>query len=374
MNELILLNMAEGVGPIKTKALLERFKAPENIFKADVNELMQVAGIGRKIAENILAVSKEKSLLDEEFKLIKKYNVKTITLFDEGYPSNLKEIYDPPIVLYVKGNLEPADKMAVAIVGCRRCSYYGRQTAHRLAKELAGMGITIVSGMARGIDTAAHNGALSRGGRTIAVLGNGLASIYPPENKGLADRIAQSGALISEFSMAQQPLPENFPRRNRIISGLSLGTVVIEAAKDSGALITARCAMEQGREVFAAPGEAGLKNSFGPNRLIKDGAKLIEEAIDIIEELRPAIRDFCRQKGQPPADDKVALRRPQSEGINGQEQKVLQFLKQNNHKNIDQIAEDLVMPVSCISGALTKLEIKGLIKRLPGNVFVNIEE
>jgi DNA processing protein len=295
--------------------------------------------------------------MDNELKLIKKENVKVITIKDADYPVNLKEIHDPPAVLYVKGELKKEDKLSVAIVGSRRSSNYGRDTAERLARELAQLGITVVSGMARGIDTSAHNGALNSKGRTIAVLGSGLANIYPPENKALVYKIAESGAVISEFPMTMPPLAGNFPRRNRIISGLSLGTVVVEAAQKSGALITARCAYEQNREVFSVPGEAGRDTASGTNQLIKDGAKLVETATDILEELAVPIKDCLIKRSKVlPAD------------LKQEELKILQVLE-SGPMYVDKIAEESLISISGASSALTVLEIKGLIKRLPGNVF-----
>lgn len=367
MKDLILLNMARGVGSIRTKALLDYFKNPENIFKADVLELTRVSNIGKNIAENIFRVSRDRSLLEKEYKLIEKHGVKVLTIFDAEYPVSLKEIYDPPVVLYVKGELKQEDKLAVAIVGSRRSSYYGRDTAARLATELANLSITVVSGMARGIDTAAHSGALKAQGRTIAVLGSGLANIYPSQNIRLAQMIAESGAVISEFPMAMEPLAENFPRRNRVISGLSLGVVVVEAAKDSGALITARCAAEQGREVFSVPGQAGVKNSFGTNRLIRDGAKLVETATDILEELAPAAKGCFHLRSEEPG-----RQRELPEGLNPEELKILQLLTEGP-MYIDRICEESSMSIAATSGALTGLEVKGLIRREPGNVFSRIE-
>jgi len=298
--------------------------------------------------------------MNDESRLIKEENVKVITIKDAEYPVNLKEIHDPPAVLYVKGELKKEDKLSVAIVGSRHSSNYGRDTAERLATELAQLGITVISGMARGIDTAAHNGALNSKGRTIAVLGSGLANIYPPENKALFYKIAESGAVISEFPMTMPPLAANFPRRNRIISGLSLGTVIVEAAWKSGALITARCAYEQGREVFSVPGEVGRITAFGTNQLIKDGAKLVETAEDILEELAVPIKECITKRSKVlPAD------------LKQEELKILRVLE-NGPMYVDKIAEESLISISGTSSALTCLEIKGLIKRLPGNVFEKI--
>jgi DNA processing protein len=373
--------MAKDVGPVRIKALLDYFKTPENIFRAGIQELMGVAGIGKNTAENILRVSEDKRLLDKERKLIERYKVKVVTVFDEDYPQILKQIYDPPVVLYIKGELKAVDKTSIAIVGSRRCTYYGRDTATRLAAELASLGITVTSGMARGIDTAAHNGALDAGGRTIAVLGSGLANIYPPENIRLAERIADSGAVISEFPMTMPPLSENFPRRNRIISGLSLGTVVVEAAEDSGALITTRCALEQGREVFSVPGQAGSAVSKGTNQLIRDGAKLVETAKDILEELAPALRaEGVGRSGQVPRKTVVwpePVPCSRSVGtcpdqLKPDESKIIQLLA-NGPMQIDSIANETLIPITAVSSALTTLEMKGLIKRMPGNIFYRQE-
>lgn len=219
--------------------------------------------------------------------LSKENKTRTLSLLDKDYPANLKYIYDPPSILYIKGNILPEDTIAVAVVGSRRATYYGLKNAENLGFQLAAGGITIISGLARGVDSAAHRGALKARGRTIAVLGSGLNKIYPRENEELVEEIAQNGAVISEFALDTPPLRQNFPRRNRIISGLSLGVVVVEAAKRSGALITANFALEQGREVFALPGKIDSFTSKGTHDLIKQGAKLVESIEDIIEELEP---------------------------------------------------------------------------------------
>ena len=245
---LLILNMIEDVGSIRTMCLLEHFGSFEAVFQATEDELKRVNKIGSLIAPKIVQGIREIDL-DKELKLIKRHNVKVITFIDEDYPVSLKNIHDPPVVLYVKGEILPEDDLAIAIVGSRKASFYGMQTAERLGYELASHGITIVSGMARGIDSSAHRGALKANKRTIAVLGSGLANIYPEENIILAEKISNKGAVISEFPMETIPDRGNFPKRNRIISGLSKGVVVVEAAQKSGALITADCALEQGREI-----------------------------------------------------------------------------------------------------------------------------
>lgn len=246
LEALVGLNMVSDIGSIRLKKLLEFFEQPENILKSPQEKLRQVSGIGEKIASGICSLKKED--LDKELALAREYGLKIITQEDKDYPENLKNIYDPPIVLYVKGDLKEQDKISIAIVGSRRASFYGLSLAQEFAGDLSDRGFVIVSGMARGIDTYAHKGALSKRGRTIAVMGSGFKHIYPPENKELVEEIVKEGAVISEFSINTEPLKQNFPRRNRVISGLSLGVLVAEAARNSGALITVDFALEQGRE------------------------------------------------------------------------------------------------------------------------------
>jgi DNA processing protein len=284
--------------------------------------------------------------------------VKTLSLKDKEYPQNLRYIYDPPQTIYVKGSLLLEDNLAIAIVGSRQASYYGLKNAESLAFELAAKGITIVSGLARGIDSAAHQGALKAKGRTIAVLGSGLNKIYPPENKKLAEEIAQNGAVLSEFPLDTPPLKENFPRRNRIISGLSLGVVVVEAAQKSGALITASCALEQGREVFALPGKIDSFTSQGTNDLIKQGAKLIQSSQDIVDELEP----LRLLSGMPKETQKIP-------DLPEEESKVYQLLS-SEPMHIDELLEKSALSQGKLLTALMKLEYKKLIKELPGKRFV----
>ena len=282
--KLILLNMVEGIGSIRLKALLEEFKTPESIIKARFSDLIKVKGISKNIAENITSCESTYNI-DKELELIKAQGVEVLTIFDKNYPKILKEIYDPPIVLYVKGTLSDKDALSLGVVGSRKCSQYGIKATKELVASLKDYEITIVSGLARGIDSVAHKAALENKLRTIAVLGSGLGCIYPLENAKLANDITLSGAVISEFPFETKPLKQNFPRRKRIISGLSKGVVVIEAAQRSGALITVDFALEQGRDVFAMPGPVDSESSYGTNRLIKQGAKLIDSAEDILSEL-----------------------------------------------------------------------------------------
>ncbi|MCP4650594.1 MAG: DNA-protecting protein DprA [PVC group bacterium] len=279
---LIALNMVSGLGSVKIKDLLELFKVPSCIFKARINELTRIKGLNKTIAGRIYQVLDSRSFKDE-INMIKEFGVGIITLLDDDYPESLKHIYDPPAVLYVKGNIKSLYPLSVAIVGCRKASPYGLQQAQRMAQELAEKGACVVSGLARGIDTQAHKGALSVGGKTAAVLGSGFVNVYPKENTKLFEQISRQGVVISEFSLQTLPQKCNFPRRNRIISGLSKAVVVVEAAQRSGSLITANLALDQGRDVYAVPGIAGSIYAQGTNKLIKEGARLVENAEDVLE-------------------------------------------------------------------------------------------
>jgi DNA processing protein len=358
---LIMLNLVPDVGAVRIKNLTERFGGIEKIFKATRAQLEQVEKIGPKIADAIINFDKEKTL-EREMKLIERYGVKVISCFDENYPANLKEIYDPPAILYVKGELAAEDRYSIGIVGSRRASRYGLETAERLGRELAERGMTVVSGLARGIDAAGHKGALKARGRTIAVLGSGLANIYPPEHMKLADEIQKSGALISEFPMATEPYKDNFPRRNRIISGLSLGVIVVEAAKNSGALITTDFALEQGRELFAVPGQARTATAAGTNMLIRQGAKLVESADDVIEELGDVIKGHM--KTEKPEQPEHA-----TGGLGRQEEDVFVRLSETP-LYIDEIVDGTGLTVSEVMHSLTKLELKGIVSKLPGKSYV----
>jgi len=300
--------------------------------------------------------------------------ISKITIDDAGYPKNLRNIYDPPKALYVNGALLPQDETAVALVGSRRASHYGLETCERLAYDLAVRGITVVSGMARGIDSAAHRGSLRAKGRTIAVLGSGHNHIYPPENVKLYLGIAKTGAVVTEYEDDVEPLPFHFPQRNRIISGLALGVVVVEAAKNSGALITADLALEQGRDVFAVPGKISSVTSSGANDLIKDGAKLVQSADDIIEELRhmeiaPLSGEEKRKK------EEAILRKTKAyicNTLTENERKIYRILS-DEPMHIDEILEKTKLDISQGSKALLELELKKLIEGLPGKQFARKE-
>ena len=298
-----------------------------------------------------------------------------VTILDEDYPELLRQIHDPPPFLYVRGELLPEDQKALAIVGSRQCSEYGRAVARRISQELARRGFTIVSGLARGIDGAAHEGALSVGGRTLGVLGCGVDVAYPLEHLSLKEAISKQGAVISEFPLATAPVPENFPRRNRVISGLCLGVIVVEAADQSGALITATSALEQGREVFAVPGPIGSKTSVGTHRLIKQGAKLIEGVEDILEEISGQLqpsgpsRSVSTVSAGPP--DRQAGP-PRWSGLNPEEQMIYELLS-HEPRHVDDLTVQAGRASSEMAGLLLQLELKGAARQLAGHMYIRVE-
>ena len=295
--------MIDGVGPIRLRALLEQFGTPEAILAAPKPDVMRVEGVGETVARSI-ASWRESVDVDAELARIDKSNVRVVTRDDAEYPKNLREIYDPPLVLYIKGALRENERMAIAIVGSRRTTLYGQDMSRKLAYQLARLGVTVVSGLARGIDTAAHKGALQAKGRTVAVIGCGIDIVYPTENKLLADEIVEKGgAVVTEFPFGVKPDRQNFPMRNRVISGWSLGVVVVEANLKSGALITANQAAEQGRQVFAVPGRADSILSRGAHKLIKDGAKLTEDVEDVLGEFEYLLPKQAGETAETGVDD-----------------------------------------------------------------------
>ena len=342
------------VGNVTFRRLLEQFGSPEQVLRATESELARVRGVS---APALAAIKSHdyRAFADRECVAVAKSGVTIITFVSENYPKVLLEIADPPPFLYVKGVLRGSET-AVAMVGSRRASTYGILTTTRLASELAGHGITVVSGMARGVDTAAHRGALGAGGRSIGVLGCGIDVIYPPENRRLFEEMAENGALVSEFPMGTFPLAENFPRRNRIISGMSRGVLVVEAMENSGSLITAQYALEQGREVFAIPGNINCSSSRGANGLIKQGAKLVEGVEDILDELP----DRPGRPGFTPA-------RPEF-GLTPQEA-ALYTLLADSPLHIDEIIVKSALTVGEVSATLLRLELKGALMQLPGKIF-----
>ena len=289
--QLILLNLIPGLGSALLRRLLDAFGDLDRLTSAGAQALRQVQGITPALAGRIVGGCRDQARLERELALAQRHGAALVTMDDPEYPAALRTIPDPPLALYIQGTLTEADRVAVAVVGSRRASLYGLQCAERLAGDLALRGVTVVSGLARGIDGAAHQGALRAAGRTVAVLGSGLARLYPEDHAPLAERIAESGAVISEYPMEAVPSAFNFPRRNRLISGLSLGVVVVEAAQRSGALITADCALEQGREVFAVPGPMTSATSQGTHHLLKQGARLVTSVDDIMDELRLGLID-----------------------------------------------------------------------------------
>ncbi|MBL7196515.1 MAG: DNA-protecting protein DprA [Candidatus Omnitrophica bacterium] len=366
---LVLLNMIPSLGSISISRLIKSFSRPKKIFEATEDKLSIIEGITtRKIGA--IKKAQENLNLEQELKLAKENNISIITILDKDYPESLKNIYDPPPVLYVKGKLLDCDYNSIAIVGSRRASFYGLSTASRLSSELASLGITIVSGLARGIDTASHKGALSAKGRTIAVLGGGLLKLYPSENKKLAQSVSEYGAVISEFNLEMSPLARNFPRRNRLISGLSLGVVVVEAARNSGALITADLALQQSREVFAVPGKMDSITSVGSHSLIKQGAKLISNTNDIIEELAIKLREFPDIKTKV-CDQKDDIPKKQAMELDNNTKNVYEVLSKEP-MHIDEIIISTKMKISQLSFILMKLQLKNMVKELPGKNFVRM--
>jgi len=362
---------ADEVGPVTFGKLLKRFGSVDAVLGAPASGLMKVEGIGSKTAERI-AASRDKFDPCTELELAGKIGVWVLHMEDPRYPPGLRQIYDPPPVLYVKGTLDRADNLAIGIVGCRRCSLYGQEQSSRLAHLLAASGFTIVSGMARGIDTAAHTGALAAEGRTLAVQGCGLSRIFPPENAKLFDLISASGACISELPLRAEPLAENFPPRNRIIAGLSLGTIVVEATVRSGAMITAQAALESNREVMAVPGKIDSPLSQGPHRLIKDGAKLIESVEDIMEALGYIGEQLKDQTALTAKEAAEKVETPLFEttrfNLKGHEQTVYDALGKDP-LHIDQLIADTNLPAGAVNASVVSLRLKGLIKQLPGNLF-----
>jgi DNA processing protein len=389
MLELLALHLSAGVGAVTYRKLLRAFGSVQGILAAPASRLEDVEGVGEKRAAT-LASGQGLDLAAKELERASALGVKLLGYTDEGYPAALRQIYDPPLVLYVRGELHPEDAVAIAVVGARNCSYYGRGQAERFAGALAAMGFTVVSGLARGIDTAAHLGALEAGGRTVAVMGRGLAGVYPPENEALAERIAGHGAVVSELPVDTPPSRENFPRRNRLISAMALGVLIVEGSRRSGSLITAHCALEQGREVFAVPGKIDNPLASGPNGLIKTaGAKLVEEPADILEELGPVADELVgirprgaaapgeaghEPEGEGGAEETEAEAIPRSgdareTGLTGRERALLGKLS-SDPVSMDEVIERSGLPPAEVSSALMVLEIRRLAKRLPGQRYV----
>jgi DNA processing protein len=355
---LLWLSAAPLIGAGKLRALVGRFRSAEKVLSASKKELMSVDGIDVKTAESIKSFDGARFVKDQSERLIRA-DARLISFWEEDYPDALKQIYDPPAFLFVKGELKKQDAFSIAIVGTRQPSNYGKLTTERFTRELAQAGFAIVSGLAYGVDTLAHKIAVEAGGRTIAVLGSGGDVIYPNENRGLAKKIASSGALVSEFPLGTDPDRNNFPRRNRIICGLSLGTLVIEAGAKSGALITAAMALDQGREVFAVPGNIDSPKSIGANELIKQGAKLAASVQDILEEIQPQFKLNLQFEKKP--QEELNLSEPE---------KIIFNLISHEPMHIDAIAAASGTPTSLTLSRLLSLELKNLVRQLPGKYFV----
>ena len=353
---LLALHSIDGLGPIRLKAILEYFKDPKLAWEVKGEELLKL-GIFKNTVD--LLVETRKKLEPESYaKKIAETGIKWTTIFDEAYPKLLREIYDPPIVLYYKGDLESADKAAIAVVGTRKMTGYGKVVTDQFTKGLVGAGLTIISGLARGVDSQAHLTTVSEDGRTIAVLGGGLNNIFPPENRGLAAKIASDfGAVISEFPPNYPSLPGNFPARNRIISGLSLAVLVIEATENSGSLITARLALEQGREVFAVPGPITSDLSKGPIDLIREGARAVFSPEEILEEL-----GLTNRSNWTDGSDRI------NKDLSEEEKKVLEVLE-NETRHIDEIGRELKFSAPKISALLLKMEISGLVQSMGAGIY-----
>ena len=357
------MHLVPGIGPRHSQLLLDYFGSPQAVFHATSEQWQQVEGIGPKIAMS-LAAAKLGRDAETELAEARKLGVRLLRRGSAEYPKAIARICDPPLLLYCHGNILPQDELAVAIVGSRRCTVYGKQQAEKFANALARAGVTVISGLARGVDAAAHQGALAAGGRTIAVMGTGLAEVYPPEHQELAQQIAASGAVLSEFKLHQTPHAGHFPQRNRIISGLSVAVVVIEAGRSSGALHTARHAMEQGREVLAVPGRIDSLASEGCHDLIRDGVTLIRHVDDILAAIGPLTKPISVT-----TDGAETVQSLRELSLNEIERHVLNLITTEPILQDEIIASSLLEP-SQVLATLTVLEMKRLIRRQPGGFFI----
>jgi len=371
------LHLVPGVGPRTTQLLLEAFESPAAVLAATEPELLGVDGIGPKLARAIRA-ARDSDEADRELARCRASGDKLFARGTPSYPHLLANIPDAPAVLYCRGDLLPQDEIAVAIVGSRRCTYYGISQAEKLAGGLARAGITVVSGLAKGIDSAAHRAALAAGGRTFAVTATGLETVYPPENEGLAAEVAKAGSILTEFRLDQKPLAGLFPQRNRVISGLSLGVIVVEASRKSGALHTARHATEQNRDVFAVPGRIDSAPSDGCHDLIRDGAALIRGVDDVLEQLGPLLRPVSIPAASPSTDASPSATKPEPRreirsvaelSLNDQERQILDHVP-GDPASVDAVLAASGLDAPRVLATLTVLEMKRLVRRLPGNLVV----
>lgn len=369
----IALNMMERVGPVRVRALEEALGSVETIFTASREDLLGVNGVGDKLADTIIR-QRETLRPDKEEKRAVERGVRIVTRLDAEYPARLKSIHDPPLVLYVWGTLEERDQHAIAVIGSRRCSHYGLQMADRLAFQLGNVGYCVVSGLARGIDTAGHKGALKGPGRTIAVLGSALDRLYPEENDELAKQISKQGAVISEYPFGTPPSKTTFPMRNRIVTGLSVGVLVVEAARRSGAMISVDEATSQGRLIFAVPGRVDNPSASGCHMLIKNGAKLVEDVRDVTEEFEYLFQPTAKvASAKSPAAGKAASAslRPRPK-LNENETKVVEALSDQagGELDVDSLIRASGLPPATVSAVLVGLELKRMVKMLPGRRVV----
>ncbi|MDB6173350.1 MAG: protecting protein DprA [Chthoniobacteraceae bacterium] len=371
----IALNMVPNLGPVRMRKLLEVFQTPERILLARRAELRAVEGIGEELASAISNWEQEIDL-NQELALIEQFGAHVITRASPVYPRDLLEIYNPPILLYVWGTLMERDQRAVGVVGSRKTSHYGLECAKKLSFQLAYAGLTVVSGLARGIDTAAHQSALAAQGRTVAILGSGLMALYPTENQALAEKIAASGAVVSEYPMTFPPSPQTFPYRNRIVAGWGSGLLVVEAGLNSGALITANQAIENGRLVYAVPGQIDKPTAAGSNRLIQQGAKLVTGAADILEDLQtffPRLeKSPARFPGSPGSPSSAGQSVSETGPPLSKTESVVIELLEEGEIDLDGIVSKTRLPTSRVSSTLLALEMKRLVKKLPGQRFVKL--
>ena len=369
--EWVALSLTPGLGPTRSRKLVEHFGSAEAVFRASLTEL---EGTGMQaVSAQSIASGKSAELAREEIARAAAAGIAIVSMDDLCYPPRLKEIYDPPLILYVRGAVEILTRPGIAMVGTRHPTPYGSGMAERLACDLAAQGLVIISGMARGVDTASHRGAIVAKGKTIAVFGTGVDVIYPKENSRLSEQIvALGGALISEFALGTFAAPQNFPIRNRILSGMSVGVLVVEAAEYSGTRITARCALEQNRDVFAVPGNVTNKNSWGPNTLIKQGAKLVATWEDVWEDLPAEVRLALTPPASPESSSASSASLFPDEGLPPHEKRILSLLKADEARHIDELVEKLEaeMSASEIFAALFELELTGKIRQMPGKNFV----
>ncbi len=361
VHSLLCLTAVPRLGPLKIRSLVTHFKHPDNVLKATPRELVRVKGIDTTLAAAIPREA-DRQFADTQLALAEKAGASIITLWDDCYPDLLRKIYDPPPLLFVSGRIDPRDAFSIAIVGTRKPSPYGQKTATSLAAALTELGLTVVSGLARGIDTIAHASALTAKGRTLAVIGSGIDIPYPPENSDLMRRIARSGAVLSEFPMGTKPDAPHFPRRNRIISGLSLGTVIVESLEDGGAMITATTSLDQNREVFAVPGSVFEKRSSGPHKLIREGqATLVNSVEDIVEELHAKLKPILKRDRAERPLPPLTLFEQTIHGLLG-----------DDPMHIDAISDRAQLSTPDTLVSLLSLEFKGLVKQLPGKMFLRM--